>query len=468
MSLQLFAQIRKVDEEKRLVFGRLADDTVDKADEAMDYDGSKPHFVKWSEAIAKDTGGASVGNLRAMHGKVAAGKFTEIIYDDAAKTIDVVAKVVDDNEWKKVVEGVYTGFSIGGSYVGAKTVEKMDDGREIKRYVASPTEGSLVDRPCNKNALFFEVQKADGVVAKVDFVNQPIAVEADPLTIKGSADEVAKLAKYMNDNGLTMADVLAKVETPAPVAAVVVQTPEELAKIADGALRKGMWSCSSMASVIGSLQSLQSDAAYQAYFNAGSDMAKRIGACISLCGQVLKEMVDAEIADIGEDATVMELAEKIGALAKFEGDPLLVLVKVGARNNKADADRIQAIHDHSNTLGAACADPAADKTAPAGDLAKLDDVAAEERLAKALAPMQKLLDDQTVVLNKALADVAMLKAQPAPTTVTLRAITKAEDVGSDDTPIAKVAPVVDTAGVTHEPASLIKSLHRSGGVPLHG
>ena len=118
--MKLFAQIRKVDEEKRLVFGRLADESVDKADESMDYLSSKPHFQKWSADIAKDTDGKSLGNLRAMHGKVAAGKFVQIDFDDAAKTIDVCAKVVDDGEWKKVCEGVYTGFSIGGSYVGEK------------------------------------------------------------------------------------------------------------------------------------------------------------------------------------------------------------------------------------------------------------------------------------------------------------------------------------------------------------
>jgi len=52
-----------------------------------------------------------------MHGPVAAGKLTDIAFDDDAKRITVAAKIVDDDEWRKVQEGVYTGFSQGGRYV---------------------------------------------------------------------------------------------------------------------------------------------------------------------------------------------------------------------------------------------------------------------------------------------------------------------------------------------------------------
>ena len=170
--MKLFAQIRKVDEEKRLVYGRAAEEVVDKSDEIMDYASSKPHFQKWSEEVAKDTDGKSLGNLRAMHGKVAAGKLTGIEFLDAEKAIDICTKVVDDAEWKKVLEGVYTGFSMGGAYVGEKTVEKMA-GRDVTRYTAKPSEISLVDRPCIPTAKFFEVQKADGAIVKVDFKEPP-------------------------------------------------------------------------------------------------------------------------------------------------------------------------------------------------------------------------------------------------------------------------------------------------------
>jgi hypothetical protein len=211
--MKVFAQIQKVDEAKRLVFGRAAEEIVDKADEIMDYATSKPHFQKWSADVAADTDGKSLGNLRAMHGKVAAGKLTGIEFNDGAKAIDVCAKVVDDNEWKKVLEGVYTGFSIGGSYAGS-SVEKMD-GKDIKRYTAIPTEISLVDRPCMPTAKFFEVQKADGTLAKVEF--HPAE---DDETIEGTPEDVTALIKAMKAGNLDLKKVIEKIQAD-PVEKVV-------------------------------------------------------------------------------------------------------------------------------------------------------------------------------------------------------------------------------------------------------
>lgn len=37
---------------------------------------------------------------------IAAGKLTDLKFDDDAKRIDDVAKIIDDAEWNKVVEGV--------------------------------------------------------------------------------------------------------------------------------------------------------------------------------------------------------------------------------------------------------------------------------------------------------------------------------------------------------------------------
>jgi len=73
---------------------------------------------------------------------------------------------VDDNEWKKVLEGVYTGFSVGGSY-GAKWPDPVLEG--VTRYEAKPVEISLVDVPCMPGAMF-EIVKADGASEMRKFV----------------------------------------------------------------------------------------------------------------------------------------------------------------------------------------------------------------------------------------------------------------------------------------------------------
>ncbi|VBH34978.1 Uncharacterised protein [Burkholderia pseudomallei] len=188
MSLSLFARLTKVDEEKRLVYGRATEEVVDRSGEIMDYATSKPYFEKWSGDVAKATDGKSVGNLRAMHNNIAAGKLTAIDFLDAEKAIDICAKVVDDAEWDKVLEGVYTGFSIGGDYVKRWADAELS----ARRFTANPCEISLVDLPCVPTASFFSIEKADGSVMQKAF--KPAAAPV-PVTADTFSDEVAALAK---------------------------------------------------------------------------------------------------------------------------------------------------------------------------------------------------------------------------------------------------------------------------------
>ena len=164
-AMQLFIPITKVDVEKRLVHGILSAESPDQAGEIMDYATGKPQFEKWIADTEARSGGKSKGNLRAMHTNIAAGKFTDIVFDDAAKTISGVAKVVDDNEWQKVLEGVYTGFSIGGSYANTWKDPKNP---KLTRFTPVLSETSLVDNPCLGRATF-EVVKADGTIQIMKF-----------------------------------------------------------------------------------------------------------------------------------------------------------------------------------------------------------------------------------------------------------------------------------------------------------
>lgn len=154
--LDIFIPITKVDQRQRLVYGIATAESEDRTGEICDYASTKPLYEKWSQEIAQSTRGKSRGNLRAMHGAVAAGKITALAFNDAAKQIEICAKVVDDGEWQKVEEGVYTGFSQGGTYARRWTDE---DGR--MRYTAQPSEISLVDLPCLPQARF-EMIKTDG------------------------------------------------------------------------------------------------------------------------------------------------------------------------------------------------------------------------------------------------------------------------------------------------------------------
>jgi hypothetical protein len=174
MSMNIFLPLSKVDSIEGIIYATAALEEPDRAGEIFDYGTSKPHFEKWSEGIAKATDGKSVGNVRAMHSNISAGKVTSIAFDDESKKIDVVIKINDANELKKLADGNYTGVSIGGKY--AKRWPDEGD-KKLTRYTAEPSEISIVDLPCMPGATFSCV-KDDGSteMRKFHVTEPPLAV----------------------------------------------------------------------------------------------------------------------------------------------------------------------------------------------------------------------------------------------------------------------------------------------------
>ena len=373
--MRLFAQLTKVDAAKRLVYGRACQEVVDHVGEVFDYAKSKPHFVAWSEECAKDTDGKSLGNVRAMHGKVAAGKLTAIDFNDAEKAIDVAAKVVDDNEWNKVLEGVYTGFSIGGSYIGEKITEKVN-GAEVVRYVAKPNEISLVDQPCVPTAKFFDIVKADGAIEKVAF--KPAALE-----VQGTDAEVAELAAVMQKGGLTMADVLALAKG---------------GKLAD-IVNKGMWNVQDFAAALSSISYIAAAAADESEWEGDkSPIPEKLRAWVKAGADIFKAMAKEEADELvaslkGKTGKAAGIAQELLKLARLAPADLtaeeiaevtkakpaeLAKALTDAGVAKASKATMQAVHDMVAELGGKCAE----KAAPTGDVQKA--------LATALERIEKL------------------------------------------------------------------------------
>lgn len=206
---KLFAPIFKVDVAKREVYGVMAEEKVDKSNQIFDYDSSKPYVKTWVEGFEKSTDGKSFGNVRAMHSAIAAGKLTGVEFDDSAKKINVVAKIVDDNEWKKVEEGVYTGFSIGGKYI-----KKWMDGT-AERYTANLSEVSIVDNPCMHGAKFTMV-KADGAEEQREFTKSlwDVGRCADICqSLSYLHDTLQFEAEYENDGSMIPGRLKAEVES---------------------------------------------------------------------------------------------------------------------------------------------------------------------------------------------------------------------------------------------------------------
>lgn len=184
---KLFFPITKVDAVTRTVYGYATAEEMDRSGEICDYESTKPLYEAWSSEFSKATDGKSLGNLRSMHNNVAAGKLTSISFDDDNKAIGIAAKVVDDAEWEKVVEGVYTGFSQGGNYV-----KRWKDDAGDQRYTAEPVEVSLVDYPCVPSATF-QMIKAAGAEPEVRHFKSVIKEAAAAPT----NDEVAAMARVL-------------------------------------------------------------------------------------------------------------------------------------------------------------------------------------------------------------------------------------------------------------------------------
>jgi hypothetical protein len=203
----MFIPITKVDAMQRLVYGVATAEMADRSGEICDYESTKPHYEKWSDEIAQSSGGKSLGNLRAMHGAVAAGKVTALTFNDDEKQIEICAKVVDDDEWRKVQEGVYTGFSQGGTYV-----RRWTDETGLTRYTAAPSEISLVDLPCLPQA-HFEMIKADGTREWRAFSGHDIAKigarnsEADLARIQAMHDTSVELGATCSADPMKMTHV---------------------------------------------------------------------------------------------------------------------------------------------------------------------------------------------------------------------------------------------------------------------
>ncbi len=170
-SLRLSLPFSKVDKERRIVSGFASLDNLDKQNDIVTAEASIQAFSKFR------------GNIREMHQPSAVGKMVSFkedkYFDPESKKFyngvfvsAYVSKGAQD-AWEKVLDGTYTGFSIGGR------MNKWDDAydekidaqiRIIKEY--DLVELSLVDNPANQFANIMSVEKVDGVdVIKGDGVN---------------------------------------------------------------------------------------------------------------------------------------------------------------------------------------------------------------------------------------------------------------------------------------------------------
>jgi phage head maturation protease len=163
--VQMFAEISKVDHEKRMVYGYATTSALDSQDEEITKEATEMALKDYS----------NWRNLREMHQASAVG--TVPVIEMTEKGAYVGAHVVDDSAWKKVENGVYKGFSIGGKrqedekYFNEKLQKRIT---RITKYKLN--EISLVDRPANPEAIF-NVAKRDDSEPEEKAVSEEIKKE---------------------------------------------------------------------------------------------------------------------------------------------------------------------------------------------------------------------------------------------------------------------------------------------------
>lgn len=483
--MPLFLPITKIDVVQKRIWAVAADETPDKANEVFDYESSKPYFDEWSGEFSKATDGESFGNVRAMHGKTAAGKVVEYAPDDVEKKIGVVMDIVDPAEWEKVEKKVYTGVSIGGSYV-KKWADP--DNKALTRYTAKPAEISLVDNPCNPAAKFVMV-KADGTTEecawgesaeKIAAREDTSAKEgedkygdvkfADPKNKKYPIDTEQHIraawnyinkpknaGKYSAEDLKTIKDriIAAWKKTISSDGPPSADDAEKFA--ANAALVKSLFTVSDLAYVLNAVQNMAVDLQFEADWEGDDSLVpEQLRAWLSLGAEIFRDMAEEE---------AQEIVAQVSALADKAAEAT-TLAKAGARHSKADQNMLQQIHDHAVGLGAMCADDG--DAAGAEKLAKL---AGEREADKAAADaeLQKRAD-QITTLEKSVADltteketltkrVAELEKEPLPAKGVVRAIDKAADNAAD---LGKAAADVELAKVA-DPLAAMKLLHANHG-----
>ena len=162
--INVYVPFTKVNEEERIVEGYASTEMLDSQGEIVTkqaMEEATPDYMKFA-------------NVREMHQPKAAGKTLMTKFDEKGTYVRV--KVVADDAWKLVKEGVYNGFSIGGRKL-------MQLGNKVTKLMW--TELSIVDRPANPGALF--------TVVKFDNSNSEIQTMTPQELVKTMTEAVDEL-----------------------------------------------------------------------------------------------------------------------------------------------------------------------------------------------------------------------------------------------------------------------------------
>jgi hypothetical protein len=412
---RLFGSIEKVEAQEDgtlVVSGIASSETVDGSGEIVLASAMKaaiPDYMKF-------------GAVREMHSNIAAGTALSIGVDDDGIT-RFESHVVDEGSVKKVLTNVLKGFSIGGKVTHRDSLnKKVIDGLEL-------TEISLVDRPCNPDAVF-AIAKFD---TSEDEMDQDTARE---LLAKWAGEEIHDAATAIQ--ALDAVFYLLQKET-----AEAETSPEQVA-----ALTQAVDSLKAfIASEIQEKNPPAGDGGVDAVaFAAGTDGLEKAGKKFS---QATQDSLNALHKDAIDDY------RQIGDLHKSMGDKMAKLASAwndSADQNEQDPEKDPKSKDQSKDVKNSQEAEAITKVAGlTEELAKVQ--VEKESLQKALDAVSADLKKTKNALEKAECDLKAKGVLKAPQVIEKGSESKS--LGVADAPPASTDPLEVMKSVQGQPVSLI-------------
>lgn len=407
----------KMEDGRLMIEGVATNEAIDHTNEIVDYESAKTAFSDWK------------GNIREQHDpKKAVGKAIEVIADDASKQIIVkafISKGAQDTQ-AKILDGTLSDFSIGGR-VEKRVKEKVQKGDaevEVTRLIMKRiSETSVVDSGCNPETSF-SIVKADGdsllLVGAEDGDEGEEAAKAEPTAVDVLAD-------MLNKGEVTAEQLVAFAKgEQAPAAAA---EPEAAKADGESEVQKGMWQLQTFASLISSIGNMVSDTAWEAeYEGDNSPLPANLMEWLKTGVQIFKDMAEEETTEL-----LATLGEKFPA-------PAAVATVVENADGKTD------------------------------DVTKADLDSLQDAITKALAidsassaeDVTKAIDGLRDEVTKARGRIKELEGLAAPGKALLKAIAKGDDV-DPEAATTTTATVKSSDGQDNDIATMIKSIHQSGG-----
>jgi len=304
--ITLYTPITKKDDKLHMVYGYATTEALDSQGEIVSKDAIKnamADYMKWA-------------NVRVMHQPKAIGKTKEASIDEKGMYVGI--KVVDKDEWEKVEEGVYNGFSIGGRV-------KQMIANEITELTLS--EISLVDRPANPECKF-DVYKADNINMDVEKPEVKEEVKVDE-----PKEEVKEPVEQLADADPVVAEVVKEPETTVVategdstgiVAAVIenapdvtTEAPKEEAvveeKVDKPEIKKSLYDVARFASILQELADLEEyiemDGQMEGNDPMDEEFADKLAAEIKTLGELLVARAQRETEELNAEEDDEENAE---------------------------------------------------------------------------------------------------------------------------------------------------------------